>query len=215
MKPTAHCEATSACLPPHPAVVYLFLVSLASVYLYETHLSVANTAASQDFYTRVVGLKFAHRDLTRDIIFLWAGDDRRSMLGLWGPTTTYGRDFHRSHVAFAISASGCAAAESLARISKVSKRTSHQSSAGCRLLSSTFVTQMAILWSSSRCSTAHQIRASLDHFPSGAKRLNQPLEPTPKVFARHGGRAGRCNKTVEGGLVESVKLRGSHAPLRS
>jgi lactoylglutathione lyase len=103
MKPTAHCEATSACLPPHPAVVYLFLVSLASVYLYETHLSVANTAASQDFYTRVVGLKFAHRDLTRDIIFLWAGDDRRSMLGLWGPTTTYGRDFHRSHVAFAIS----------------------------------------------------------------------------------------------------------------
>jgi hypothetical protein len=82
MKPTAHCEATLACLPPHPAVVYLFLVSLASVHLYETHLSVANTAASQDFYTRVVGLKFAHRDLTRDIIFLWAGDDRRSMLGL-------------------------------------------------------------------------------------------------------------------------------------
>jgi lactoylglutathione lyase len=73
------------------------------VYLYETHLSVADTAASQAFYTRVVGLKFAHRDLTRDIIFLWAGDDRRSMLGLWGPTTTYGRDFHRSHVAFAIS----------------------------------------------------------------------------------------------------------------
>ncbi len=192
------------------------------MYLYETHLSVADTAASQAFYTRVVGLKFAHRDLTRDIIFLWAGDDRRSMLGLWGPTTTYGRDFHRSHVALpyrsrscSLSASGCAAAESLAKISKVSKRTSHQSSAGCRLLSSTFVTQMAILWSSSRCSTAHQIRASLDHFPSGAKRLNQPLEPTPKVFARHGGRAGRCNKTVEGGLVESVKLRGSHAPLRS
>ena len=73
------------------------------MYLYETHLSVADTAASQAFYTRVVGLKFAHRDLTRDIIFLWAGDDRRSMLGLWGPTTTYGRDFHRSHVAFAIS----------------------------------------------------------------------------------------------------------------
>jgi hypothetical protein len=104
-----------------------------------------------------------------------------------------------------LSASGCAAAESLAKISKVSKRTSHQSSAGCRLLSSTFATQMAILWSSSRCSTAQRIRASLDHFPSGAKRLNQPLEPTPKVFARHGGRAGRCNKTVEGGLVEKRK----------
>ena len=97
-----------------------------------------------------------------------------------------------------LSASGCAAAESLAKISKVNKRTSHQSSAGCRLLSSTFVTRMAIPWSSSRCSTAHQIRASLDHFPSGAKRLNQPLEPTPKVFARHGRQAGRCTKTVEG-----------------
>jgi lactoylglutathione lyase len=118
------------------------------VYLYETHLSVADTAASQAFYTRVVGLKFAHRDLTRDIIFLWAGDDRRSMLGLWGPTTTYGRDFHRSHVAFAISLAELLAvgerlrgSGALARISKVSKRTSHQSSAGCRLLSSTFATQ--------------------------------------------------------------------------
>ena len=175
------------------------------MYLYETHLSVADTAASQAFYTRVVGLKFAHRDLTRDIIFLWAGDDRRSMLGLWArlPLTVATFIGHMSLLPYrsrscSLSASGCAAAESLAKISKVSKRTSHQSSAGCLLLSSTFVTRMAILWSSSRCSTAHQIRASLDHFPSGAKRLNQPLEPTPKVFARHGGRARRCTKTVEG-----------------
>ena len=73
------------------------------MHLYEAHLSVADTDASQTFYVRVVGLEFAHRDLTRDIIFLWAGDDRRSMLGLWGPTTTYGRDFHKSHIAFAIS----------------------------------------------------------------------------------------------------------------
>ena len=73
------------------------------MHLYETHLSVADTTASEAFYTRVVGLEFAHSDSTRDIIFLWAGDDRRSMLGLWGPTTTYGRDFHKSHLAFAIS----------------------------------------------------------------------------------------------------------------
>jgi lactoylglutathione lyase len=73
------------------------------VHLYETHLSVSDTAASQIFYTRVVALEFAHRDLTRDIIFLWAGDYRRSMLGLWGPTTTYGRNFHTSHLAFAVS----------------------------------------------------------------------------------------------------------------
>ena len=75
------------------------------MYLYEAHLSVTDTAASQAFYTGVVGLEFAHRDPTRDIIFLWAGDDRRSMLGLWGPTTTYGREFHKSHFALAISLS--------------------------------------------------------------------------------------------------------------
>jgi lactoylglutathione lyase len=73
------------------------------VHLYETHLPVADTAAAQAFYTHVVGLQFAHRDLTRDIVFLWAGDDRRSMLGLWGPKTSYGRDLHKSHLAFAVS----------------------------------------------------------------------------------------------------------------
>lgn len=73
------------------------------MHLYETHISVAQTEASQSFYTSVVGLKFAHRDLTRDIVFLWADEHRRSMLGLWGPSTTYGRDFHKSHLAFAVS----------------------------------------------------------------------------------------------------------------
>jgi lactoylglutathione lyase len=73
------------------------------VYLYEAHLSVADTEASQNFYTHVVGLEFAHRDRSRDIVFLWAGDHRKSMLGLWGPSTTYGRDFHKSHLAFAVS----------------------------------------------------------------------------------------------------------------
>ena len=72
------------------------------MHLYETHLSVADTAAAQAFYTGVVGLQFAHRDLTRDIVFLFAGADRRSMLGLWGPTTSYGRAFHKSHLAFAL-----------------------------------------------------------------------------------------------------------------
>ena len=80
-------------------------LGLRVVHLYETHLPVRDTGASQVFYTRVVGLAFAHRDLTRDIIFLWAGDDRRSMLGLWGPSTTYGREFHKSHFALAVSLS--------------------------------------------------------------------------------------------------------------
>ena len=73
------------------------------MHLYETHLPVAETGAAQAFYTDVVGLQLAHRDLTRDVVFLWAGDHRRSMLGLWGPNTSYGRDFHESHLAFAVS----------------------------------------------------------------------------------------------------------------
>jgi lactoylglutathione lyase len=71
--------------------------------LYEAHLPVVDTTSSQDFYSRVAGLQFAYRDPSRDIVFLWAGKQRRSMVGLWGPTTTYGRDFRRSHVAFAMS----------------------------------------------------------------------------------------------------------------
>jgi lactoylglutathione lyase len=66
-------------------------------------LPVADTAAAQRFYIEIVGLQFAHRDLTRDIVFLWAGADRKSMLGLWGPSTTLGREFHECHIAFNVS----------------------------------------------------------------------------------------------------------------
>jgi lactoylglutathione lyase len=75
------------------------------MHLYEAHLPVTETAASHAFYTDVVGLEFAYRDLTRDIIFLGAGKRRRSMIGLWGPSTTYGAEFHRTHVAFAVTLS--------------------------------------------------------------------------------------------------------------
>lgn len=74
------------------------------MHLYETHLPVADTEISKNFYIDVVGLTFAYRDPTRDIVFLWAGADRRSMLGLWGPATVYG-DPHKCHLAFAISLS--------------------------------------------------------------------------------------------------------------
>ncbi len=73
------------------------------MYLYETHLPVQRTEASQRFYLDVVGLEFAYRDPTRDIVFLWIGSNRRSMLGLWGPSTTHGRDFHKCHFAIALS----------------------------------------------------------------------------------------------------------------
>jgi lactoylglutathione lyase len=70
------------------------------MHLYKAHLLVADTEAAQQFYVEIVGLQFAHRDLTRDAVFLWAGVDRRSMLGLWGPTTTLGGEFHKCHIAF-------------------------------------------------------------------------------------------------------------------
>src|SRR5947207_3595957 len=72
------------------------------MHLYEAHLPVSDTKIAQRFYVDIVGLKFAHRDLTRDIVFLWAGADRRSMLGLWGPTTAYRGEFHKCHIAFTI-----------------------------------------------------------------------------------------------------------------
>ena len=71
--------------------------------LYETHLAVRNTEISKVFYTEIVQLSFAYRDPKRDIVFLWIGENRASMLGLWGPDTTYGSQFHRSHLAIDIS----------------------------------------------------------------------------------------------------------------
>jgi lactoylglutathione lyase len=74
--------------------------------LYETHLPVANTQIAQDFYTTVVGLPFAYRDPTRDIIFLWAASKEQGMIGLWGPNTTYGQKngiTRKCHLGFAVS----------------------------------------------------------------------------------------------------------------
>ena len=76
------------------------------MHLYETHLPVANTEIAKDFYTDVVGLLFAYRDPTRDIVFLWAASKEQGMIGLWGPTTAYGRDdgiARKCHIAFAVS----------------------------------------------------------------------------------------------------------------
>jgi len=72
------------------------------VFLYETHVPVVSTQASERFYLDVVGLTFAYRDPTRDIVFLWIGPDKRSMLGLWGPDTVYGRHHHKCHFALAV-----------------------------------------------------------------------------------------------------------------
>jgi len=76
------------------------------MHLYETHLPVADTKVAEKFYRDVVGLPFAYRDPIRDIVFLWADGKRKSMIGLWGPNTAYGRKngiVQNCHVAFAVS----------------------------------------------------------------------------------------------------------------
>jgi lactoylglutathione lyase len=73
------------------------------MHLYETHLPVASTETSAKFYVEIVGLEFAYRDPGRDAVFLFIGDGKRSMLGLWGRTTTRGSDPHPCHFAIAIS----------------------------------------------------------------------------------------------------------------
>jgi lactoylglutathione lyase len=73
------------------------------MYLYETHLPVSSTERSRAFYIDVVGLRFAYRDPKRDIVFLWIGEGRVSMLGLWGPGTAYGSPPNQTHLAIAIS----------------------------------------------------------------------------------------------------------------
>ena len=40
------------------------------MHLYETHLPVSETRISEAFYREVIGLPFAYRDPTRDIVFL-------------------------------------------------------------------------------------------------------------------------------------------------
>ncbi len=72
------------------------------MHLYETHLPVRSTETSLAFYLDVVGLEFASRVPSRDVVFLWIGTEKRSMLGLWGPNSTYGKQHHPHHLAIAV-----------------------------------------------------------------------------------------------------------------
>src|SRR3954470_19405805 len=94
----------SACLPfAAPYALFSKTTELKVMHLYEAHLPVQSTERSQAFYLQVVSLQFAHRDPKRDAVFLWIGGNKRSMLGLWGPSTTRGSDFHKCHFAIAVS----------------------------------------------------------------------------------------------------------------
>src|SRR5689334_10273986 len=53
---------------------------------------------SQGFYTTVVEFPFAYRDLTCDIIFLWAAAKRQGMIGLWGSSRVYGPKTNRAKI---------------------------------------------------------------------------------------------------------------------
>lgn len=64
--------------------------------LYETHIQVRDLAKSVAFYTEVLGLRVAHRDPTRPIVFLWIGSGKEYMLGLWQEET----NFQPRHFAF-------------------------------------------------------------------------------------------------------------------
>ncbi|WBS74110.1 VOC family protein [Elizabethkingia meningoseptica] len=51
--------------------------------LYETHIQVSNLENAVRFYTEILGLQLAHYDDTRPIAFLWIGEHKKAMLGLW------------------------------------------------------------------------------------------------------------------------------------
>lgn len=64
--------------------------------LYETHVQVSDLKKSVQFYTLVLGLKLAHYDENRPIAFLWIGEDKKAMLGLWEQK----EDLQKRHFAF-------------------------------------------------------------------------------------------------------------------
>ena len=93
-----------AVLPPvAPLPCPSSAISASTTFLYETHLPVRNTKLSSEFYRTVAGLAYAYSHPDRDVVFLWIGLERRSMLGLWGPGTTYGQPLARHHLAIALS----------------------------------------------------------------------------------------------------------------
>lgn len=64
--------------------------------LYETHIQVSDLKKSMEFYTTVLGLKCAHYDENRPIAFLWIGENKKAMLGLWEQKET----IQKRHFAF-------------------------------------------------------------------------------------------------------------------
>jgi lactoylglutathione lyase len=51
--------------------------------VYETHLPVRNLTRALDFYVGKLGLELARKTPSRNAAFLWVGDRKTGMLGLW------------------------------------------------------------------------------------------------------------------------------------
>ena len=132
------------------------------MHLYETHLPVKDTEVSSRFYVDVVGLEFADRDLTRDIVFLWVGSNKRSMLVCGVQThredtltlATLPSPFRCPSCLRPVHASAPSA--SSRGIFRGRLQPNHRSSAGCRRRSFTSPIRTDTASNTSRCLTNHQ-----------------------------------------------------------
>lgn len=66
--------------------------------LYETHIHVSDLGKAVTFYTAVLGLQLAYYDTHRPIAFLWMGEGKKAMLGLWENKG----EFEKRHFAFTV-----------------------------------------------------------------------------------------------------------------
>jgi len=149
------------------------------MHLYETHLPVANTETAKEFYTTIVGLPFAYRDPTRDIVFLWAVSREQGMVGLWGPGTAYGpanNSQFKHHLAFAVTLPELFRINENLRNNGVEtvgfwggKPANRVLSDGCRRHKFTFEIPTGTRWSSSAFCPSRRILASLEAIHNGKR----------------------------------------------
>jgi len=131
------------------------------------------------FYVNIVGLQFAYRDPGRDVVFLWIGTGRRSMLGLWG-RLQYAA-VTRTHAilplrcpcpSFSALANGSTVWASRPAISRVRKRPNLQSLDGCPRRNFIFAIRMVTRLSSSLSLMTRLTPTSSAHCPCGERRPN-------------------------------------------
>src|SRR5205809_761569 len=177
------------------------------MHLYEAHLPVSNTKAAQRFYVEIVGLQFAHRDLTRDAVFLWAGTDRRSMLGLCGPSTVHGAEFHKCHIAFNVPLAELLAAGERLRAAGIKtqnfsgEETTEPSVIGWMPSAScTSATGTVIRWSLSLCWTNFRIRGLSGRSQNGSSGTTLG---EVSAASTHRASKGHLNHTSSCGNSES------------